>query len=77
MSRALSDGEKAAIAQRREFVHEHLPEAVDFVKQLHELGMIEGWRNVTRVGMIEDAPPETACCGPFLRGDEYVKKGKA
>lgn len=46
--------------------------AVPFIRELHALGMIDGWRNVERVN---DAPPDTRIwAATHLRGDECVKK---
>ncbi|HJW25160.1 MAG TPA: hypothetical protein VJ576_09700 [Rhodocyclaceae bacterium] len=44
--RQLSEAEQAAVAGNREFVLEHMPDAVPFIKELHDLGMIDGWRSV-------------------------------
>lgn len=45
-SRQLSDAERERVAANRAFVHEHMPELVDFIKELHAEGLIDGWRAV-------------------------------
>jgi hypothetical protein len=45
----LSAAAQARVHQNRALVHEHMPEALPFIKELHELGMIDGWRNVEEV----------------------------
>ena len=42
----LSDAERERVAANRAFVHEHMPELVDFIKALHAEGLIDGWRAV-------------------------------
>ena len=41
--------EQERAAANRALVREHLPEVLPFIKELHELGMIDGWRNVEEV----------------------------
>jgi hypothetical protein len=75
----LTDTERARTAELRRLHLELLPEFEPFVKSLHKLGMIDGWRALTYV---EVGPPREcpgAYCGPFLHGDEHYKaypKGK-
>lgn len=45
----LSEAEKLAIAQRVNLVKKHIPEAMDFIKDLHALGMVDGLRCITSV----------------------------
>lgn len=45
----LSDAEKLAVSQRVALVKEHLPEAMEGIKRLHELGMIDGLRSIVSV----------------------------
>lgn len=47
--RELNEREKAKIARNRALVHQHIPEMVPLMKQMIELGLIEGWRNVVKV----------------------------
>lgn len=49
----LSDAEKAVIAERVRLVKAHIPEAMDFVKSLHELGMVDGLRCIQSVTVFE------------------------
>jgi hypothetical protein len=69
----LSTAEREAIASRRAFIHAHMPELLPEIKLLHELGMIDGWRNVTHAG--HEAPPVRGVVfsGPFLPGNYFVK----
>lgn len=36
-------------------VKELIPEAIPFIKDLHQAGLIEGWRNVTYVGPLRES----------------------
>lgn len=47
----LTPAAQARVRENRALVHEHLPEALPFIKELHELGLIDGWRNVEDVTM--------------------------
>ena len=49
----LSDAEKAVIAERARLMKAHIPEAMDFVKSLHELGMVDGLRCIQSVTVFE------------------------
>ncbi|MBU1692281.1 MAG: hypothetical protein KJ958_05440 [Gammaproteobacteria bacterium] len=44
--RELSEDEKLKVACTAQRVELHMPEVVPLVKELHALGMIDGWRNV-------------------------------
>lgn len=46
--RALTEREVEEVAARRRVVIEHMPEMVPVIKELQELGMIDGWRNVIK-----------------------------
>lgn len=54
----LTSADQARIASNRALVHEHLPEALPFIKELHELGMIPGWRAVEAVEVFPNSEPE-------------------
>lgn len=54
----LSAAAQARVAENRALVHEHLPEALPFIKELHELGMISGWRAVESVEVFPNSKPE-------------------
>lgn len=45
----LSEAEKLAVSQRVALVKEHIPEAMEGIKQLHALGMIDGLRSIISV----------------------------
>lgn len=49
----LSDAEKEAIAGRVRLVKEHMPEALDFIKALHQEGLVDGLRCVASVTVFE------------------------
>ena len=53
--RDLKPDEQAQVARNKASVYAHLPEAVPFIKELHEAGMIDGWRGVVSV----DVHPST------------------
>jgi len=57
-SRALTDAEQQRVAETRAAVVGHMPEAVQFIKDLHAEGMIDGWRNVVRCSLLDDAGHE-------------------
>lgn len=42
----LSEAERERVARNIELVKQYLPEAVPFIKEMHELGLIDGWRSV-------------------------------
>lgn len=50
----LTERQQARVAENRALVLEHIPEAVPFIKDLHELGMIDGWRSVESVEVFAD-----------------------
>jgi hypothetical protein len=52
--RDLSEREKAIVAERRSQVHQMGLDAVEFVKELHAAGMIDGWRSVGEVMVLGD-----------------------
>lgn len=51
--RELSDQETARVAENRAFVLEHLPEFAPFIRELHSIGYIDGWRAVQNCSLIE------------------------
>lgn len=55
---ALSAAAQARVHENRALVREHLPEALPFIKELHELGMIAGWRAVEVVEVFPNSKPE-------------------
>ena len=52
-ARTLSPAEIERVAENRAFVMQHMPELVDFIKELHGEGLIDGWRAVTHCTLIE------------------------
>ena len=51
--------EKAAEARAREtrdLVTRHMPEAVSFIRELYQCGLIEGWRNVHSFRFLKEGP---------------------
>lgn len=50
---ALSDAEMEAIAGRVRLVKQHMPEAFDFMKELHAEGLIDGMRGLVSVTVFE------------------------
>lgn len=49
--RPLSDAEQARVAERVALVKEHLPEVMPFIRELHDLGMVEGLRCIGEVSV--------------------------
>jgi len=45
----LNPAQTAQVARNKALVCEHMPELVPFIKELHEAGMIDGWRGVGEV----------------------------
>lgn len=46
----IDDAERARIANNIALVKSLMPEMVPFIKELHEVGLIDGWRNVAYIG---------------------------
>ena len=42
-----SDAERDRAIETRRLVYQYMPEIVPFIKELHGLGMLQGWRCVT------------------------------
>ncbi|WP_025918269.1 hypothetical protein [Herminiimonas sp. CN] len=51
----LSEAEHARIKQTIATVKEEMPELLPMIKDLHALGMIDGWRSVTITKVKDDA----------------------
>lgn len=49
----LTEAERERITRTKTFIEGHLPEAVGVVKDLYTEGLIDGWRNVASVRLIE------------------------
>lgn len=52
--RPLTEREQVRAAENRALVREHLPEALPFIKDLVDEGLIDGWRNVESVEVFAD-----------------------
>lgn len=52
--RALSAAEQEKVAENRAAVHKYLPEMLPFIKELHEAGLIDGWRSVVKVELLQE-----------------------
>lgn len=52
----LSEDEAAAVAEKRKLVLQHMPEMVPMIKDLVDAGLIDGWRNVRQVTVLEKVP---------------------
>lgn len=50
---ALSDAEKAVIAERVRLAKQHIPEVMDFIKALHAEGMVDGLRCIESVKVLK------------------------
>jgi hypothetical protein len=80
----LSFQERAAIATRRDFVIEKMPEAAAMIKELYALGMIDGWRAVVKAGPLTDDERQavTSSSGQrdsphdFPKGSRFVAQPK-
>lgn len=51
--RDLNPAEQAKVARNKAAVYAHMPELVPFIKELHEAGMIDGWRGVGEVVLLD------------------------
>ena len=49
----LTDAERARITRNKALIEERLPETVGVVKDLYAAGLIDGWRSVASVRLIE------------------------
>ena len=49
----LTDAERARITRNKALHEQCLPERLPFFKDLYEAGLIDGWRNVASVRLIE------------------------
>jgi len=52
-ARALTAEERERVEANRAEVHRHLPELVPFVRELHQGGVVDGWRCVRRVKVFD------------------------
>ena len=43
----LSETDEARISETRRLVYECVPEFLPFIKAMHELGLLDGWRSVS------------------------------
>lgn len=50
---ALSEAERVRVAESKAFVEARMPEVVGVVKDLYGAGLIDGWRSVASVRLIE------------------------
>lgn len=48
----LTDDEQLVIRSRRDLIHKNFPELIDHLSELVAMGLIDGWRNVTKVELI-------------------------
>jgi len=52
--RPLGEAEKEAVAERARQLKQHLPEAMDFLKELHAEGLVDGLRAIVSVTVFEE-----------------------
>lgn len=50
----LSEAEKEIVAANRAAVYEHLPDMLPLFRELHEAGLIDGWRDVVSVELLNE-----------------------
>lgn len=76
----MEETDPAKIAANRAFIHERMPDALGFIGDLHKMGMISGWRNVTTTGPIDQPFPNddkfVSPCWDDLSGRGLAQKGK-
>ena len=53
VKRKLTDSELAKAAESRSFVHEHMPEALPFIRDLVSAGLLDGWRSVVQCELVD------------------------
>lgn len=70
--RQLNPEEQARVARNKASVCIHMPDMVPFIKELHEAGMIDGWRGVGEVVFIDIEGQNTARTMITLEGNEHV-----
>ncbi|MDP2398872.1 MAG: hypothetical protein Q8M53_11005 [Burkholderiales bacterium] len=55
MSEQLTPAQRAHAENMRAAVHKHCPDLLPQIRELTQLGLIDGWRNVT--GVLVEGPP--------------------
>ena len=58
--RQLNPAEQARVASSKALIYEHLPELVPLIKELHEAGLIDGWRSVGKIELSRKVEHGTA-----------------
>jgi hypothetical protein len=51
--RPLTEVEEAAVAENREMVRMYMPELAPMLKELKDFGMVDGWRSVGEVVLLD------------------------
>ena len=66
--RELKQKEVAAVAANKAAVVKYLPDMAPFFNELHEAGMIDGWRGVVKVDVHSKSP-----LAPLLQSGEIME----
>jgi hypothetical protein len=53
---ALSPKQQQTVERRKAAVYQHMPELVPIIRELHQAGMIDGWRGVGEVVLFNGNP---------------------
>ena len=53
----LSDDQRAVVAGRYGLIKEHMPEIVPLIRELHDVGLIDGLRAIASVELINGEEP--------------------
>ncbi len=67
----LGVAEKAKVEANRAKVHLHMPDMEPFIKELYEAGMINGWRSVGEVVLIDVEGQNSPATMITLEGNKH------
>lgn len=54
----LSEADKASIEANKDFVLEHMPDMLPFIRDLVATDQIDGWRNIKQTKLLDEAANE-------------------
>lgn len=61
--KTLTSAEQARAEEMAALHKQHLPEFNPMLKEMHELGLIDGWRSIVSIEVIEESQNETENLG--------------
>lgn len=54
----LSEADKASIEGNKEFILEHMPDMLPFIRDLLATNQIDGWRNIKQTRLLDESENE-------------------